>query len=115
MTRDEALALIDDHRMAMYTPLYKSLRDYILSSIPAPTVEVVWVNDEEHGSEFVATDHTRARFDRYVCALAKADPHQDLSVDQIVDDAAELYAAANAKWKQMQKNSDEVKVDSDEQ
>jgi len=40
----------------------------------------------------------RARFDRYVCAV---ESNVNAPVEYVVDRAAELYAAANAKWEAM--------------
>jgi len=54
-----------------------------------------------HRSGMYEAEHSqhRARFDRYVCALARL--HPEKSIDTVVERAALLYERANAKWEAM--------------
>lgn len=46
------------------------------------------------------TEDPKARFDRFVCAVAQADVHGDLSEDDIAEQALNIMLAADKRWEE---------------
>jgi hypothetical protein len=53
-------------------------------------------------------EEAKARFDRFVCAVAQADVHGDLSEDEIAEQGLNLMLAADKRWEEYVKGGQDV-------